>query len=284
MYNLSMEGIEPHELNIYDQLLKLSSKQADTIRGIWRNEAVISANKLKISSRSINYYESIGLIKDPRSDDKKGWRKFTYVEAVYLLIVRELRHYGIDTDFIKTFYDSFIKNDDEFFTNALLLAHLGYKITIVIEPNKTESILTAKELYNREHGVDYDSYSSEIRLNLAYFAYEAEGLIKHGGLTGEIAAWFRNELDDEALKSLRHDWNKQENMLVDRFRQLKPGESLAVKYANNGDIYTTYEKPVKITEDLGQSLADVAGDYGETTIKMSGGKAVKSTVKKSTKL
>ena len=29
------------------------------------------------------------------------------------------------------------------------------------------------------------------------------------------------------------------NTLIDRFRQLKPGESFAVKYANNGDIYTT---------------------------------------------
>ena len=279
-----MEDIEPHELNIYDQLLKLSSKQADTIRGIWRNKAVISANKLKISSRSINYYESIGLIKDPRSDDKKGWRKFTYVEAVYLLIVRELRHYGIDTDFIKTFYDSFIKNDDEFFTNALLLAHLGYKITIVIEPNKTESILTAKELYDREHGVDYDLYSSEIRLNLAYFAYEAEGLIKHGGLTGEIAAWFRNELDDKALKPLRHDWNEQENMLMDRFRQLKPEESLLVKITTNGDVHAKHKKPIKIDDKLEQSLVDATGDYGEMTITTSGGRAVKGTVEKSTKL
>ena len=280
-----MDAIEPHELNIYKQLLEMSSPAADTIRRIWRYEPVISANKLKISSRNINHYESIGLIKDPRADDnKKGWRKFTYIEAVYLLIVRELRHYEVNTDYIKTFYDSFVKTDNELFTNALLLVHLGYKITIVIEPNKTESILTAKELFDREHSVDYDLYSSEIRLNLACFAHRAEDLIRNESLTSEIAAWFRDELDDEALKELRRDWSEKENTLIDRFRQLKPGESFAVKYANNGDIYTTYEKPVKINEDLGRSLTDVTGDYGEMTIKTSGGRAVRGTVKKSTKL
>ena len=285
MYNLSMGTVEPYELNIYKQLLELSSPAADTVRRIWRYEPVISANKLKISSRNINHYESIGLIKDPRTkDNKKGWRKFTYVEAVYLLIVRELRHYEVNTDYIKTFYDSFVKTDNEFFTNALLLVHLGYKITIVIEPNKTESILTAKELFDREHSVEYDLYSSEIRLNLACFARRAEDLIRNENLTSEIATWFRDELDDEALKELRRDWSEKENILIDKFRQLKPGESFAVKYANNGDIHTTHEKPIEVKEDLARSLVDVAGDYGEATIKMSGGRAVRGTVKKSTKL
>lgn len=178
----------------------------------------------------------------------------------------------------------FVKTDNEFFTNALLLTHLGYKITIVIEPNKTESILTTKELFDREHSVDYDLYSSEIRLNLACFVHRAEDLIRNENLTSEIATWFRDELDDEALKELRHDWSEKENTLIDRFRQLKPGESFAVKYANNGDIYTTYEKPVKIDEDLGRSLTDVTGDYGEMTIKTSGGRTVRGIVKKSTKL
>ena len=144
--------------------------------------------------------------------------------------------------------------------------------------------MTAKELFDREHSVDYDLYSSEIRLNLACFAHRAEDLIRNESLTSEIAAWFRDELDDEVLKELRRDWSEKENTLIDRFRQLKPGESFAVKYANNGDIYTTYEKPVKINEDLGRSLTDVTGDYGEMTIKTSGGRAVRGTVKKSTKL
>lgn len=279
-----MKIMEPHEISIYSKLLQLSSKQADAIRGIWRNEQVISANKLKISSRLINHYEFKGLIKDSRLDNKKGWRKFTYVEAVYLLIVRELRRYGVSTEFIKTFYDSFVQDDDELFTNALLLVHLGYKITIIIEPDKTESILDANELYDREHSADYGLYSSEIRLNLAYFAHEAESIIRHHGPTGEVATWFRNEFDDKELKPLRRDWNELENEIMDEIRQLEPEESLLVKIMANGDIQTKHRKPIKIDDELKQSLVDAMGDYGEMTITTSGGRLVKSTVEKSTKL
>ena len=57
-----------------------------------------------------------------------------------------------------------VKTDNEFFTNALLLTHLGYKITIVIEPNKAESILTAKELFDREHSVIFKRNTVKPRL------------------------------------------------------------------------------------------------------------------------
>ena len=145
-----MEDVSSHETNLYGKLLALDSPEADRLRHDW-HEPKIGANDLRISSRSINYYETIGLVRDPRGSEKKGWRKFSYIECVYLSIVRELRHYGIDTKYIKTFYDTFVKDDDELFTNSILLAHLGYKMTIIIESNQKEHILGTTDLKSRDH-------------------------------------------------------------------------------------------------------------------------------------
>ena len=145
-----MKDVSSREMNIYGKLLALDSPEADRLRRDW-HEPKVGANDLKIGSRSINYYEAIGLIRDPRGGEKKGWRKYSYIECVYLSIVRELRHYGINTDYIKTFYDTFVKDDDELFTNSILLAHLGYKMTIVIGPNQKEHIFDTNDLVNREN-------------------------------------------------------------------------------------------------------------------------------------
>ncbi|MBR3263887.1 hypothetical protein IKF94_01460 [Candidatus Saccharibacteria bacterium] len=278
-----MEILDSHEANIYGQLLSLTSPSADVIRQKW-HERLININRLNISSRSINYYESIDLIQDPRNDVGRGWRRFTYIEAVYLLIVRELRRYGIDTSFIKTFYDSFLKKDDSLFTDAILLVHLGYTITITIEPNGTEHILSARELAERSDGSEPPA--SEIRLNLASFVYWADCLLGgHVPLQLDPYLWLDDKArNDKDLGALREDWCEQEKMLVDRFRQTASGESFMVKRTLKGETYTEYNRPIKIDRKLEESLADIAGDYGEVIIKMSGRRAVRGSVKKTTKL
>ncbi|MDO4507992.1 MAG: hypothetical protein Q4B65_01200, partial [Candidatus Saccharibacteria bacterium] len=114
-----MKSIEPNENNTYGKLLELASPEAREFFEKW-HRPFVNVKTLKINSRSINYYETIGLIKNLRGK-KNGWRKFTYVEAVYLMILCEMRKYGIDTKFIKTFYNNFVRDNDEAFTEAILL-------------------------------------------------------------------------------------------------------------------------------------------------------------------
>lgn len=283
MYNLSMDVKDPSYLaNIYGETLKRVSKNAEILRQRW-HEPRITANILKIGSRSINYYESIGLIKDPRDKEGRGWRKFTYVEAVYLVIVRELRRYGIDFDIIKTFYDAYIRNDDSFFTDAILMVTLGYRITIVIEPKCTR-ILNARELEERDTSKAHETYSSEIRVNLACSMRRVDDLIKKCPLTSEHSLWFCSEVEDEELKSMRRDWSLYENLIMDKVRQVKAGESIEIKRTTNGDILTEHTKLVRLN-DVPTQLAEAAvGEYGNVNITMRGGKVVKAISKKSTKL
>ena len=278
-----MQDVSSREMNIYGKLLALDSPEADRLRHDW-HEPKVGANDLKIGSRSINYYEAIGLIRDPRGGEKKGWRRYSYIECVYLSIVRELRHYGIDTDYIKTFYDTFVKDDDELFTNSILLAHLGYKMTIVIEPNQKEHIFDTNDLVNRESEKEDSLRSSEIRVNLTSIVRKTNNLIAGQLLPLEPDFWYNEELNDEGLKTLRNDWSEQENMLIDRFRSLKPEESFTVKRTKKGDTYTEYTEYFEIDKKLEKSLVDVAGDYSEITIRTSGGKAARGKVSKSTKL
>lgn len=281
LYDLIMEAVSPREANTYGKLLAKSSPKADKIRQKW-HEPAIGINKLKISSRSINYYEAIGLIKDPRGDKKAGWRKFTYIEAVYLLILCELRKYGIDTSFIKTFYDLFVKNDDKFFTDSVLLAHLGYKMTIVIEANQKEQILEVPELVERERRQEKDSCLSEIRINLSGIVYRLNDLLKT--LPDNMALWFCSDFEDGALENFRKDWSEIDNILVEKRRQMKRGESFEMKYTMNGETVFNDTKPTKLDERTEKTLIDTIGDFGSATITVSGGKAANTTIKKSTKL
>ncbi len=279
VYDLIMKAISPREANTYGKLLAKCSPKADKIRQKW-HEPAIGINKLKISSRSINYYEAIGLIRNPRGDKKSGWRKFTYIEAVYLLVLCELRKYGIDTSFIKIFYDLFVKNDDEFFTDAILLAHLGYKITIVIEADKKEQILEVSELIEREQM--QEDVLSEIRINLSGIVSRLNDLLKT--MPDDVALWFCGDFEDGALGNFRKDLGELDNIIIQKRRQMKPGEAFEIKRTCNGEILLDDTKSIKIDKKTEKALIDAIGDYGSVTITASGGRAVKSIVKKSTKL
>jgi hypothetical protein len=65
---------------------------------------------------------------------------------------------------------------------------------------------------------------------------------------------------------------------------MKPGEAFEIKRTCNGEILLDDTKSIKIDKKTEKALIDAIGDYGSVTITASGGRAVKSIVKKSTKL
>jgi len=59
-----------------------------------------------VSYRVINHWEEKGILPENCIDDGDGWRKFTFVEIVWLQVVKCLREYGLSLDLIKKVRES----------------------------------------------------------------------------------------------------------------------------------------------------------------------------------
>lgn len=64
------------------------------------SEKRFSSKELGESYRVINHWTDLGLLPDDRDDDVK-WRKFSIVDIVWTLIVKELRQFGLPLDKIR---------------------------------------------------------------------------------------------------------------------------------------------------------------------------------------
>lgn len=64
------------------------------------SEKRFSSKELGESYRVINHWTDLGLLPDDRDDDAK-WRKFSIVDIVWTLIVKELRQFGLPLDKIR---------------------------------------------------------------------------------------------------------------------------------------------------------------------------------------
>jgi len=92
--------------------------------------------------RFINYLTSTGLLDDRREASGKGWRKFSYVECIYLNIVVALRKFGVKVEAIKPVYELFSRQYDKperaiYFglrwLDILIAVHCGVEMELIIQ-------------------------------------------------------------------------------------------------------------------------------------------------------
>jgi len=92
--------------------------------------------------RFINYLTSTGLLDDTREVAGKGWRKFSYVECVYLNIVVALRKFGVKLEAIKPIYELFSQKYDKpersmylglGWLDILITVHAGDEMELIIQ-------------------------------------------------------------------------------------------------------------------------------------------------------
>jgi hypothetical protein len=55
----------------------------------------------RLSYRQLNYWESCRLIAARRDSDKKGWRKFSSVECIQLMIISDLKQHGLSSSALR---------------------------------------------------------------------------------------------------------------------------------------------------------------------------------------
>ncbi len=61
------------------------------------NNRESTAQILGTTYRTINHWEKVGLIDSVRTE-QKGWRKYSYIELLWLFIILELRNFGISIE------------------------------------------------------------------------------------------------------------------------------------------------------------------------------------------
>lgn len=115
-----------------------------------------------LSYRQINSLDGNKIIKDTRKN-KKNWRKFSFKELIFFLIIKELRQYGIKDEQLKSLRNVFFGSDNSLHTDfSLIKIFGGIKIFLVFdgEANVTFHDIVFFDLMGG------DNYKSFININL----------------------------------------------------------------------------------------------------------------------
>ncbi len=73
---------------------------------------VFSVTHVPLSYRQVNELGKAGIIQENRKEDKKGWRKFNLIEAIYLSVIAQLKDAGLTNKQIEGFKNSFYKTKE----------------------------------------------------------------------------------------------------------------------------------------------------------------------------
>lgn len=151
-------------------LLGIDSK-AKALLGVAWSRPMAKMGDNGASYRFINYLENQGLIKDYRGGEK-GWRKFSYVDLIYIELVIALRRLGVKSDTIRYFFDFFSKDYDSekvdyganLWLDLLIVIHCGIEMEILITPDDEAPIICDPPLM---HIFGTAATNGQIRISLS---------------------------------------------------------------------------------------------------------------------
>ena len=124
--------------------------------------------EMGLTYRLINHWEQNGIIEVERGVDGQGWRKFSFMDQIWIRFVVELRSFGISLENIKTIYDQLRTNDIDYspsvYPRLEFFIHyfINYKtpIKLIILKDYKVLICTKEELESAEKDNLLDSYIS----------------------------------------------------------------------------------------------------------------------------
>ena len=94
-------------------------------------DKIYSANNVLLSYRQINEMSKSGIFIDKRNINKRGWRKFSFKEAMYLNIIKKFKEAGLTNNQLRGFKNSYYTNGE--FDKALYLALTKQNIIVSID-------------------------------------------------------------------------------------------------------------------------------------------------------
>jgi len=131
--------IKELQKNYLERLAGVLREKPEVIKHL--NKEIYSPKYLSLSYRQINELSKSGLIKDKRKTKKKGWRKFSFNDAVYLETLFELKKARFTNKELINFKNSYYKNDD--FEKALYLVFAGENIIVNINEKGHSNLFDA---------------------------------------------------------------------------------------------------------------------------------------------
>jgi len=225
---------ESSDYSIAQELYPLLHKPFLTLK---RVENIID----DITYRKINLWCDDELVSDSREDRDAGWRKFSYIDIIKLLLITDLRKFNMPIDDIKVIIN---KVSHTTFTQLVkpttikvleleyyyLKAQSGNRIALLIDFKKEPLIVFGTEAKTM---VDYQAIrkADSPLLILPFFSY----VQKIAGLSNQtISVNEKTSMSDVVLKRF-HAPSSQEQKIVDVIRN-KTYEEITIKQNNNDEI------------------------------------------------
>lgn len=242
---------------------------------------IFRASEINASYRFLNYLETTGLLKDRRTDRAKGWRKLSWIEHVYVLVIVELRKYGVRAEVMKDFADVFLDEKRNVALMSMMAVLGGTEITLLFKADGQCAILDPLHLGFYESGELEDLVlpkgAGEIQLKLSYFVNQLWESVGIEPIT--IKQFFGRLQYDEMIKGSLSEAEKE---AIVSMRKLSPNDSLSVRRLSNGrEMLLDVDQSLSIDEELALRINRlVEGDFANMSVIKRDGKIV--SIKKST--
>lgn len=251
-----------------------SSGNTKKLRSIFYS-SIFRTSDLGASYRFINNLEAVGLLPNRRRNENSGWRKLNWVEHVYVLIVAELRKYGLKTDAIMPFADAFLDKTNNAALISMLSVMRGVEITLIFRHDGTCAILDPVHVgfYESEimkgTGIVPDRVAGEVQLKLSYFINK---LWTNVGLSPIDIQYFfgKQQVSNRLVNTL----SETEKEAVLRTRGLGKGEKLSMRRKSEKEILFDQEGSIAINDEavVADFIALVGGDFGNVNVSVREGK------------
>lgn len=259
-----------------------SSKHLSKARKLFYSP-IFRASDLNSAYRLLSNLEAVGLL--PRKS-KAGWRKLDWSEYIYVLIVVELRKYGMKSEALRPFMKLWLNKENRVAEISMLTVLGGVEISLIFKPDGTCAILDPSHigLYESEAvkgtGILPDRGVGEIQFKLSHFFNKL--WVNIGLEPLEMRVFFGQQQQAERIINSLSEAEKE---AVLKTRELAPNEKMTVRRGRANDVLFDTERNVEVDDNAAKLLVSlVGGDFGKLGGSIQNGKVVGIKATKSNKV
>jgi len=200
-----------HELNISQYWNAEKRDVLDLLNII--NKKHFTIKDLNISYRKINNWQQEGLILDER-DNTNDWRKFSFVDYVWIKTIYELRKIGISLKLIRNIYENIIKESQKAFLNFDKDDVLS-QIRFTLDKATVKEIrhIEAKKIKKYEV-IETDTGFNRLGVQIAFSIIEKKDLCLAVNNDGE---YLLNDLKSSFTSINNNRWKSYTTVLISEF-------------------------------------------------------------------
>lgn len=253
-------------------LLSVDDDERKKVAKIWARPTVRMPKEGGATYRFINYLTETGLLDDRRGTAGVGWRKFSFVEIVYINTVIALRKFGVKSDTIKQIYEYFSDPYDPDRTSymgtlwleLLIYINCGGEMELLVHDDGSVIICDPQNM----HLFGTNTTSGTLRISLSTMVNEARKA--YGMKDVKITSNFG-----------KSPLNNSEVATVLEMRSMEEADTLTVQRKKNQKTLVQVERTMPRDDEIAKQLASIMDEFGELTVASEGGKVV--SLKKSKK-